>query len=153
MEFRDPRRSFESNTAAWHGLNQSLALAIDFLDESKKWGGTAWSRAGLFVGGLWMNAMLRFYSHEAAHEYVYRANNVAIRNSLDFHNWKNSYLPGFYYPSWKQSRVDPNLLNDEELISATVAGLNQDELNADAAWRSSMARGRISFYDAWLFTK
>lgn len=110
-----------------------------------------WSRSMLFAGGLWSNAMLRFYSHEAAHEYVYRDHNLSIHNSLDFQNWKSSYIPGLYYPSWNQTQIDPYLLNEDELISATVAGLNQDELNADAVWRFSIERNAISFYDAQSF--
>ena len=155
LELRDPRSSFESNTATWQTFNQSVALGIDWLNNSKDWRAKTWARAGLFVGGLWSNAMLRFYSHEVAHEYVYRSNNIRIHNALDFRSWKNSYIPALYYPSWKQSTVDPNLLNEDELISATVAGLNQDELNAETAWQSSFERESISFYDAqsYLLTK
>ncbi len=132
---------------AWQATNQSVALGLDLLGE-KGWDTTVWSRAALFGGGLWTNAMLRFYSHEVAHEYVYRAHNVTIRNALDFQNWKSSYIPGLYYPSWRQGQVNPYLLSDDELISATIAGLNQDELNADAVWHSSISRNAISFYDA-----
>ncbi len=150
MELRDPRSSFESNTAAWHTMNQSIALGLDVVG-TKGLHDNFLSRTGLFVSGLWTNSALRFYSHEAAHEYVYRAHNVTIRNALDFQNWKSSYIPGIYYPSWNQTRIDPGLLDEEELISATVAGLNQDELNADAVWRYSLSQNAISFYDAQSF--
>jgi hypothetical protein len=154
FELRDPRGSFEANTSAWHAMNQSIAIGVDAVS-SHGLNDKLLSRAGLFVGGLWTNSALRFYSHEAAHEYVYRAHNVSINNSLDFQHWKSSYVPGLYYPSWNQTQIDPHLLNEEELISATIAGLNQDELNADAVWHSSFSRKTISFYDAqsYLLTK
>lgn len=154
FEFRDPRQSFESNATAWHAMNQSLALGLESIG-AKGLNQHALSRAALFAGGLWTNSALRFYSHEAAHEYVYRAHQVPIRNSLDWQQWKSSYIPGIFYPSWTQTHIDPYLLNEEELISATIAGLNQDELNADVVWHSSMQRNAISFYDAqsYMLTK
>jgi len=151
LEFRDPRRSFEANTAMWQTLNQSIAHGLDQIGTSTCLEKSVWSRAVLFSAGLWTNTMLRFYSHELAHEYVYRNNHVHVHNALDFRHWKSSYIPGFYYPGWKQSQLDPNVLNDKELISATVTGLNQDEQNARAAWGISLDRESISFYDAQSF--
>lgn len=155
FECRDPRTSFESNTAAWQTLNQSIAWGIDALNTSKGWNANLTRRSALFLGSLWLNSMLRFYSHEVAHEYVYRRHGIAMKNSLDFNHWKSSYLPGIYYPAWEQRTVDPSRLSAEDLISATVAGLNQDELNAKAMWSTSFRRNEFSFYDAqaYLLTK
>ncbi|MBN1481634.1 hypothetical protein JXA70_15285 [candidate division KSB1 bacterium] len=132
-----------------------MALGMDALYGSSTLKDNILFRAGLFTSGLWTNAMLRFYSHETAHEYLYRANNVHIQNALDFQQWKSSYIPLLYYPGWKQSQINPNVLNEDELMIATVSGLNQDELNADAVRLSFIERGVISFYDAqsYLLTK
>ncbi len=113
------------------------------------------ARLGLFAAGAWLNAALRFYSHETAHEYVYRHKNLAIDSGLDFLHWKSTTIPGFFYPAWKQSPLDPALLADDELILATVGGLNQDEINAARNWRAVSDRGVLSFYDsqAYLLTK
>lgn len=109
----------------------------------------------MFAASLWLNSALRFYSHEAAHEYVYREKDFAIDDGLDFQHWKSSYIPGVFYPAWKQTPLDPVLLTDDELILATVAGLNQDEINAAVNWHAVSGRGVLSFYDsqAFLLTK
>ena len=77
--------------------------------------------------------MLRYYSHEAAHEYAYRQNNLSVDNSINWRKWKSSYIPGIYYPSWEQKSLDPGSLSEAELLASITAGLNQDELNAAAA--------------------
>ena len=147
FEFRDPRYSFEANANTWHTLNQTAAFGADILTESKHMN-RAWARSALFAGALWSNTMLRFYSHEIAHEYVYRHKNISIQNSLNLQSWTSSYIPGIAYPSWQRSQVDVDRLNGQELIAATAAGLNQDEFNAEISWRSSFQHGFTTFYDA-----
>ncbi|RPH99756.1 MAG: hypothetical protein EHM72_10810 [Calditrichaeota bacterium] len=87
---------------------------------------------------VWTNAMLRYYSHEMAHEYLYRKSNALFNSGINIHRWTSSYVPGFYYPSWYKDPVVSNNYSDDQLLSAIAAGLNQDEWNARTLWREAI---------------
>lgn len=150
LEFSDPRASFQANTTTWSAINGWLAMGVERLAGTNMMSKAA-ARTALFAGGLYVNSMLRYYSHEAAHEFEYRHHNIEITNAIDMQHWKSSYLPGVYYPSWRQGSLNPSRLDDEELMSSFIAGLNQDEMNAAAVWRSNSQSAAVSFYDAQSF--
>jgi hypothetical protein len=147
FELDDPRSSFDANTATWQMLNGWIARGADHLT-TKRENDTGWARLGIFTAGLYLNSMLRYYSHEIAHEYVYRHNHISVSNSLNMQQWKSSYIPGLYYPAWRQNSLDPASLNDDEILASITSGLNQDKLNATATWLALNLRGSYSFYEA-----
>ena len=149
LELKDPRLSFDANTSSWQSINALIAFGGERLDSYA--GKSKMARAGLFAGALYFSAMLRYYSHEVAHEVAYRASGLPVSNSLDWQHWKSTYIPGLYYPAWRQTSLDPMRLDGTQLLSSITAGLNQDELNSAAVWRSVLLRGEYSVFDAQAF--
>jgi len=95
--------------------------------------------------------MLRYYSHEMAHEYLYRNSDATIHSGPELNRWTSSYLPGFYYPFWQKSAAESASFSDDQLLLAIAAGLNQDELNARTVWRNDLAGRYIDYYNALSF--
>jgi hypothetical protein len=151
VQFSDPRLSFDANTQAWFSINQSVAFGLNVLDlrldASSRWP----ARVAQLSAGLWANAMLRYYSHEMAHEYLYRNSGAPIHSGPELSQWTSSYLPGFYYPLWQKNAVESVSFSDDQLLLAIAAGLNQDELNARTVWRNDLTGRYIDYYNALSF--
>jgi hypothetical protein len=155
VQFSNPQLTFDANTQVWFSLNQGIAFGMDALD-SKLGAENRWpGRAALLCAALWSNAMLRYYSHEMAHEYLYRNSGSPIRSGPAVDHWTSSYLPGFYYPVWQKSAAAPDAFSEDQLLLAIVAGLNQDEINARTVWRDDLNRQYHDYYNAvsFLLTK
>lgn len=117
------------------------------LNLSSRWSG----RVVLLSAGLWSNAMLRYYSHELAHEYLYRNSGASLRSGPSLDHWTSSYLPGFYYPLWRKNAIASDAFTDDQLLFAIAGGLNQDEWNARTIWRDDLAGRPTDYYNALSF--
>lgn len=82
--------------------------------------------------------MLRYYSHEIAHEYIFQAEGFKFSGKPNLARWTSSYLPIFYYPKWEKHPNDLQKYEDDQLLFAVTAGLNQDEWNARTLWRREL---------------
>ncbi len=149
LEVADPRRSFDANAQAWISLNQGFALA---LEETDKLGLSrhALGRAAQLGAAIWSNAMLRYYSHESAHEYIFRNSGIDVQSRPVLSQMTSSYVPGFYYPAWQKCPAPLERFDDDQLLFAIAAGLNQDEWNARLVWRRNLEQGG-NYYDALSF--
>ena len=149
VSFADPTRSFDANAQAWHSINQAFALGFDAAVSKFALHNNAAERVALLAAATWSNAMLRYYSHELAHEYLYRDTDQPFQSGLDLRHLTSSYLPGLYYPSWRKTSVSVADFSDEQLLRAIAGGLNQDEWNARTVWRFNP--NRDDYYNALSF--
>ncbi|MDZ7316569.1 MAG: hypothetical protein ONB24_10630 [candidate division KSB1 bacterium] len=154
VELRDPRGSFEANAHLWEALNYGFSRAWKIADERLKLSPSLGPRLFLLGASLWSNSMLRYYSHEIAHEYIYQANEFKLSGKPNFSRWTSSYLPIFYYPRWEKQPNDLRKYDDDQLLFAVTAGLNQDEWNARTLWRRELDE-KSGYYSAagYLLTK
>ncbi|MDZ7371018.1 MAG: hypothetical protein ONB12_07610 [candidate division KSB1 bacterium] len=154
VELRDPRGSFEANSHLWEALNYGFSRAWSTTDGRLKLSRSFVPRLFLLGAFLWSNSMLRYYSHEIAHEYIYRNDGFKFSGKPNLSRWTGTYLPIFYYPRWEKQPNDLQKYDDDQLLFAVTAGLNQDEWNARTLWRRELDE-KSDYYSAagYLLTK
>jgi hypothetical protein len=164
LDFADPLRDFDSNTNVWHSACNLGGELTDFLGRQ----GLHDNGAGRFLNttlNLWWNWGMSYVSHEMAHDSVGLNHGVSHPFNFDLSNWGKYLFPKFIQELDGFVTYDPLFLQGEDLelfkstsrasglipitydekLIAHSAGMCQNELEAEVAWRRRLLNDNIFF--------
>jgi outer membrane receptor protein involved in Fe transport len=144
LDFKDPLKDADANTKLFYSGTQLVGKLSDELARNTDIDKSLLGRLGQVVVVGFLDNALAFYSHEAGHIREGRRDG-GYSAHINWDDWNEVY-PNFTF-RWK---YNPSLERDEK---NTVAGLNQDELDARFIHANTLDRIKFDEGAAFLSTK
>jgi hypothetical protein len=148
LDSGNPLTDFDSNANWVYSVSQLIGKGTDVLGVQLGLDDHLAARLGMGLVSWYLAAGVRYYSHEIAHDVVYRKCGLDAPFKIDFTDFEYAY-PRYIQKEHVIFGTAP--FSYDEAIMAKASGFNQDAINSEKFWEKSALSEKINFHDDKFF--